>query len=54
MISPLRLLAVALLLAPSLLPAEENQHFILERPYPVTKIPEPDRSLPVTNVILMI
>ena len=54
MTSPLRLLAFALFLAPSLLPAAENQRFILERPYPVTEIPEPDRSLPVTNVILMI
>ena len=54
MTSPLRLLAFALLLAPSLLPAAENQRFILERPYPVAEIPEPDRSLPVTNVILMI
>lgn len=50
MTSPLRLLAFALLLAPSLLPAAENQRFILERPYPVAEIPEPDRSLPVTNV----
>lgn len=31
-----------------------NQRFTLERPYPVAEIPEPDRSLPVTNVILMI
>lgn len=54
MTSPLRLLAFALLLAPSLLPAAENQRFTLERPYPVAEIPEPDRSLPVTNVILMI
>ena len=54
MTSPLRLLAFALLLAPSLLPAAENQRFILERPYPVAELPEPDRSLPVTNVILMI
>lgn len=54
MTSPLRLLAFALLLAPSLLPAAENQRFILERPYPVAEIPEPARSLPVTNVILMI
>ena len=51
---PQRLFAFALLLAPSLLPAEENQRFTLEHPYPVEKIPEPDRSLPVTNVILMI
>lgn len=38
MTSPLRLLAFALLLAPSLLPAAENQRFILERPYPVAEI----------------
>ena len=37
MTSPLRLLAFALLLAPSLLPAAENQRFTLERPYPWRK-----------------
>ena len=54
MTSPLRLLALALLLAPSLLPAAENQRFILERPYPVAEIPEPDRSLPVTLSLIHI
>lgn len=50
----LRSLACALLLAPSLLPAAETQRFVLERPYQVAEIPEPDRNLPATNVILMI
>ena len=54
MYSLLRSLACALLLAPSLLPAAETQRFVLERPYQVAEIPEPDRNLPATNVILMI
>lgn len=54
MISPLRSLACVLLLAPSLLTAGEAQRFVLEHPYPVTEIREPDRNAPVTSVILMI
>lgn len=54
MIFLLRPLACALLLAPSLLPAADAQRFVLERPYQVAQIPEPERNAPVTNVILMI
>ena len=54
MISLLRPLACILLLAPSLLPAADSQRFVLERPHQVTEIPEPDRNIPVTSVILMI
>ncbi len=51
---PLRFLVCSLLLAPFPVSAAENQRFILDRPHPVEKIPETDRNLPVTSVILMI
>lgn len=54
MTSLLRPLACALLLAPSLLTAGEPQRFVLEHPYPVAEIREPDRNAPVASVILMI
>lgn len=49
-----RILACALLLAPLQLPAAEVQHFVMEKPYPVAEIREPERNVPVSNVILMI
>lgn len=54
MISLLHPLACALLLAPFLLSAAEEQRFVLEHPYHVEEIPEPERNVPVTGVILMI
>lgn len=54
MISLPRFLACMLLLVPSQLPAAETQRFVLEHPYPVTEIREPERDVPVTGVILMI
>lgn len=50
----LRVLACALLLVPSQLPAADAQSFISEKPYPVANIREPEQHLPVNNVILMI
>ncbi|WP_448807198.1 alkaline phosphatase [Akkermansia sp.] len=50
----LRVLACALLLVPSQLPAADTQSFISEKPYPVANIREPEQHLPVNNVILMI
>lgn len=54
MISRLRFLACILLLIPSQLPAAETQSFVLEHPYQVEEIREPERNVPVTGVILMI
>lgn len=51
---PLRFLVCSLLLASFPVSVAENQRFILDRPHPVEKIPETDRNLPVTSVILMI
>lgn len=51
---PLSFLVCSLLLAPFPVSAAENQRFILDHPHPVEKLPETDRTLPVTSVILMI